>query len=207
MPKFIYVMDPMCSWCWAFHHTTEVLAAHYPAFEWHYLMGGLAPDSDLPMPQAMQEKIQTIWHEINQRTGTPFNHQFWQNNTPRRSTYPACRAVITAESLQAGASKKMIHAIQQAYYQQAQNPSDTDTLLQLAAQLQLDTQAFEALLTSDEIQQALEQQISIAHSLGAQGFPSLYLQCGDQIHPLSYGYAGPEKILERVAKVLKEVTG
>jgi putative protein-disulfide isomerase len=207
MTKFIYVMDPMCSWCWAFNATVEALTAHYPEIQWHYLMGGLAPDSDSPMPETMQQSIQSIWHEINQRTGTPFNHAFWQQNTPRRSTYPACRAVISAERLKTGAGKEMSLVIQHAYYLHARNPSDKAILLALAAQLALDTQTFEVLLESDEVQSALEQQISFAHKLGAQGFPSLYLQSGDSIHPLSYGYTGVEKVVARVETVLNGGAG
>lgn len=49
----------------------------------------------------------------------------------------------------------MIHAIQDAYYQQASNPSDRNTLCALAKQIGLDSGVFTRLLDDDTIQQAL----------------------------------------------------
>jgi len=62
-PRFIYVLDPMCSWCWAFSAAVDTLKQRY-AFPWTLLMGGLAPDSDEPMNKAMQQKLQAIWQHI-----------------------------------------------------------------------------------------------------------------------------------------------
>lgn len=167
-------------------------------------MGGLAPDNDQPMPSDMQAKIQSIWTEIEQRTGAPFNHQFWKANTPRRSTYPACRAVIAAEKLKPGAAPAMISAIQHAYYQHALNPSDTEVLVSLAGTIGLDTDRFSNLLNNLETQKALTDQINTAHSLGAQGFPTLLLKSGKQIYPLAYGYSTPERLIERIERILLE---
>ena len=63
-----------------------------------YKVGGLAPDSDEPMPLDMQQFLQQTWHRIEQQLGTKFNHDFWHTAQPRRSTYPACRAVLVAKA-------------------------------------------------------------------------------------------------------------
>ncbi|WP_286237192.1 DsbA family protein [Neptuniibacter halophilus] len=197
--RFIYVMDPMCSWCWAFRPSITALQQRYPETPWLYLMGGLAPDSEEPMAEAMQAKLISVWQQIEQRTGTRFNFDFWKNNTPRRSTYPACRAVITADSLLPGSAGDMILAIQQAYYTEARNPSDLAVLCALAEQLGIDPERFEQRLNSAETEEQLQQQIIQGQRLGAQGFPALFLQTERSIEALSYGYAKAEDILRRVA--------
>jgi protein-disulfide isomerase-like protein with CxxC motif len=49
----IYVHDPMCSWCWGFADVYEELLEQLPPeVEIRRLLGGLAPDSDAPMPES-----------------------------------------------------------------------------------------------------------------------------------------------------------
>lgn len=202
MKQLIYVMDPMCSWCWAFSPVIEALKAHHPALPVKWLMGGLAEDSANPMPQGMQAKIQQIWQQIEEKTGTHFNHDFWTKNTPRRSTYPACRAVISAEMLQTGSGEKMAAAIQHAYYLQALNPSDDVTLCDLAEQLGFSRELFRNSLHSPEIEAELQQQIKLGRSLGAQGFPSLFLLKDEQIIPLTYGYCSASELENQLGRYL-----
>lgn len=187
--RLLYVMDPMCSWCWAFAPVIDQLQSTYPDIPLDTVMGGLAADSDAPMSQDLQQMISATWHTIEEQTGTRFNHEFWQNCAPRRSTYPACRAVISAEQLKAGSSKTMIRAIQQAYYLQSKNPSDADTLIKLAEDLGLDRAVFTDQLYSEETEQLLQQHLRLAAQIGANGFPCLYLVTDDNKLPISLGYS------------------
>ncbi len=71
----------------------------------------------------LQQKIQQTWRRIEQTVpNMKFNYDFWMINTPVRSTYPACRAVLAARQQGADFEDKMIGAIQTAYYQKAKNP-------------------------------------------------------------------------------------
>jgi putative protein-disulfide isomerase len=205
MPRFIYVMDPMCSWCWAFNTSISALKHKYPHFNWTYLMGGLAPDSDETMAEEMQLKLQSIWQHIEQATGTTFNHDFWSANTPRRSTYPACRAVIAAEQLMPGAGEKMITRIQESYYLKAKNPSNDDLLIDLAQDIKLDKDLFREKLRHPDTQLELEQQIKQGYTLGAQGFPSLFIESNGDISALSYGYCDKDTLEGRVEKAVTTI--
>ena len=91
-----YVHDPMCSWCWGFRPTWQKIQEGLSDdVEVRYLLGGLAPDSQEPMPKSMQLDIASYWGKIQQHiSGTEFNFDFWEKCKPRRSTYPACRAVL-----------------------------------------------------------------------------------------------------------------
>lgn len=55
--KLIYVMDPMCSWCYAFSLELEEFLTKHSNLEIDYIMGGLAPDSDIPMADEMRKAI------------------------------------------------------------------------------------------------------------------------------------------------------
>ena len=114
------------------------------------IVGGLAPDSDQPMPAELQEKLPKAWRSIHELLGTEFNFDFWTECKPRRSTYPACRAVLAAGNQ--GKYDEMIDAIQRAYYLRAMNPSDLETLEALAEELGLDAERFAAEIRSAEHQ-------------------------------------------------------
>ena len=173
-----YVHDPMCSWCWGFSKAWQAIQDKLPSnVGIQLLVGGLAPDSNDPMPASMQLNLQQTWQQIEQVIpGTQFNHQFWSLNAPRRSTYPSCRAVLAAKAQSVELETPMIRAIQQAYYLDAKNPSNDATLIELATTIGCDTDHFSQALNSEQIQQELMTQIHFARMLGAQGFPSLILE-------------------------------
>ena len=164
----------MCSWCWGYRPVSDRLCAELPeSVRLVKIVGGLAPDSDQPMPPELLEKLPQAWMRIQGMLGTEFNFDFWTKCKPRRSTYPACRAVLAA-----GKQDKydeMVDAIQRAYYLRAMNPSDLETLEALAKELGLDNGKFVSDIRSDEIEQALQQQVRLARSSPIDGFPSLVL--------------------------------
>ena len=124
----------MCSWCWAFRPAWTAIRARLPKdITPKRVLGGLAPDTRQPMPEAMRTYIQDNWRRIERAVpGTKFNFEFWNRCRPKRSTYPACRAVIAAIAQGREFEEPMIEAIQRAYYLDARNPSDDETLIALA---------------------------------------------------------------------------
>lgn len=203
MTTLYYVYDPMCSWCWAYR---PILAQVRRALQNHpinieMVLGGLAEDSDEPMPYAQQKQIQAIWRRIEEETGTVFNHDFWQYCEPRRSTWPACRAVLAAEKQDAG--EKVLHAIQEAYYLRAMNPSDDEVLLQLADELELDFDRFEKDFYSEAVAKELAEQIAKARSMPIEGFPSWVVEHKGQLHKVALDYHSQLTTLAALGDIMK----
>ncbi len=195
-----YVHDPMCSWCYAFQASLAALEEHLPpSIRLKKLVGGLAPDTTVVMSEVMRTKIQETWRRIEQTVPhVRFNHDFWTVNTPIRSTYPACRAVIAAARQGPSYEDKMISAIQKAYYQQAKNPSLQSVLVECAAEAGLDTVKFVQDLTSAETEAQLQHQIGLARSLGVSSFPSLRLRQQGQIISITVDYLDFEAMLNEI---------
>lgn len=116
--RLFYVMDPMCGWCYGFQPELEGFLERHASAEVDWIMGGLAPDANQPMGNDLRKAISSCWYRIEEKTQVNFDHDYWKLNTPYRSTYPACRAVISAESLKAKSAHQMVKAIQSAYYTQ-----------------------------------------------------------------------------------------
>ena len=199
-----YVHDPMCSWCWGFRPVwQEVKQALQNEVKIDYLVGGLAPDSTEAMPLELQQKLAQTWRTIEEKIpGTRFNFDFWQQCSPRRSTYPACRAVLIAKQAAPELEEAMIYAIQKAYYEQARNPSDDDTLIALAIELGLGGAWFAEQLHAPETEQLLQRDFDFARSLGGQGFPSLILRQGGDSIFIPHSYTDVVETLRRIHQYL-----
>lgn len=207
MTTLFYIHDPMCSWCWAFRPTLSKLRQSLPdGIEFRQLLGGLAADSDQPMPKEMQLQIQATWRRIQEKLPeTRFNFDFWRLNQPRRSTYPACRAVIAARLLSADQQDSMTLAIQEAYYLHAKNPSDDGVLIQIAHTIGLGGKAFADLFISGQTVKLLEREIQEARKMGVRSFPSLILQQGKGFWPVAVDYSNTAPMLDTLELLIESV--
>jgi len=198
--KLYYLHDPMCSWCWGFKPTWDIVTKQLNGkIRIVFLLGGLAPDSDEDMPLQTRDYVQSNWRRIEETIpGTKFNYDFWTKCKPRRSTYPACRAVISARIQSPEFEMPMISAIQKCYYLDAQNPSDEHVLVTLAEELGLDANKFLLDLRSEKVSKTLLTEISLAKSLEMQRMPSLSLQTGRELKAISIDYLDPNYIVEQI---------
>lgn len=205
MDTLYYVHDPMCSWCYAYAPLWKTLESQLPEqLQVQYVLGGLAADSDEPMPLEMQQKLQNVWRHIeNQVPNTRFNDQFWQQCEPRRSTWRSCRAALLAR--EQGLEAQMITTIQQAYYQHAKNPSNRDTLIDCAKNIGIATEAFANALDSDETKQRLVAELNFAQSIGGNSFPSLILhnKRDRTLHLLPIDYLNLQNTLNLIIQKLE----
>ena len=195
-----YMHDPMCSWCWGFTQARKKLFVSVPGnVTIRRLLGGLAADDDQPMSAGMQQYIQQNWRRIeNKVPGLRFNFDFWHLCQPRRSTYPACRAVIAARQQGDEYDEAMTERIQQAYYEEAKNPSDNETLIELAADLGLDVHRFSTDIKADTTEQILKDEINLSRELHAEGLPSLVLKVDDAVWPVAIDYLDASPMLQLI---------
>lgn len=204
--RLFYIYDPMCSWCYAFSQSWTSLQKDLPDdIGIVYLLGGLAPDTTEPMPISMQKNIQQAWQRIEQTVpSVRFNWDFWSRNTPIRSTYPACRAILAARKQNAEAEPQMLQAIQTAYYQKAMNPSLTATLQECAREIGLDAELFKRDLTSPQIEQELQHEIQRARSMDVYSYPSLRLIHNHAVFPITVDYLNHQTMLDAINRIMEE---
>lgn len=195
-------MDPMCAWCFGFQPELEMFLESYPKVKVDWVMGGLAPDTEQPMNESLKQTIASYWYQIEKKTQVTFNHDYWSLNTPYRSTYQACRAVIAAEKLAAESGEKMAKAIQLAYYDEAKNPSLNETLVGCAKTIGLDEDQFLHVLQSDLTDKQLQQDLNMTRHLEVTGFPALfYINESNHAYPLTFGFCQAKQLSERFNKI------
>jgi len=203
MTAFYYFVDPMCSWCYGFSSEMKKIVAQLPeGVDLHYVMGGLAPDTAEPMPEEVKAYVQSAWRSVAERTGAQFNFDFWAECEPRRSTYPSCRAVIAAGLQGQDKVPIMLEAIQHAYYRQARNPSEPETLIEIAAEIGLDRGQFASDLKSAQVEEQLQAGFDFKDNVGVRGFPTLAVEKEGKFYALAIGYAQAQVVLQRLETIL-----
>ena len=206
MPKspniLYYVHDPMCSWCWAYRPCMLGLRENLPEeIQWQNVLGGLAADNDQPMPEQTRQMVQAHWRQIQTTVGSEFNFDFWSKCQPRRDTYKACRAVIAASYQQA--EEEMIEAIQKAYYLRAMNPSEPETLADLADELGLDRSRFLDDLGSEHTEAELQRQLRLRAKLNVRSLPTLVLAHDARYTIISHDYHDSSITLDTIHQNIK----
>lgn len=204
MAHLYYIHDPMCSWCYAFSETWLLLQNNLSSeVDVVHLLGGLAPDTTVPMPLTVQQNIQQAWRRIEQTIPhIRFNWEFWSRNQPIRSTYPACRAVIAATRQNQEAGLRMIRAIQDGYYQKAKNPALLEVLVECAEAIGLDTNTFKVDLKSTDVENELQRQIQLSRSMDVYSYPSLRLVHRESIYSIAIDYRNYRSMLEEINNYL-----
>ena len=190
----------MCSWCWAFKPTWDkVKEALLDQVEVEYLLGGLASDSNEPMPIETREYVKGNWKRIQEIIpNTKFNYDFWTSCEPKRSTYPACRAVICAKQQHPDFENLMIFGIQKSYYLEAQNPSNDDVLINIAESLGLEADKFKIDLKSSQVNEILLNEIKLARLMDINSMPSLALQINGTLKGIDIDYLDANYIVKQI---------
>ena len=186
--KLTYFGDPMCSWCWGFRPVLEQITGEYPELQRIVVMGGLRGGEEKPMDDALARMIQNGWHRIEKNTGQPFNHQLWKNHRPLATTWPACRAVLSARLLDGELEWPFMVAMFKAYFTQGRDPSRVETHMAVADHLGINPAVYQGMLESAAPEKALQQDLLVVRRFGVTGFPTVVLSIGNSNYLVSPGY-------------------
>lgn len=193
--RLIYVMDPMCSWCWGFAPVAEALVqqARMGGVALHLVMGGLRSGAAALEP-AKRRYILEHWQAVEQATGQPFRFDGALPEGFVYDTTPACRAVTAARSLDPDRAWGLVKLIQQAFYCEGADVTRPSVLAELAEQAGLDRAEFAQAYDSVEQQAATAADFSWAQGLGIAGFPTLLAERNGQFALLTNGYQALDEL-------------
>ncbi len=173
--ELIFVLDPMCSWCWGFAPVIEALRARLKEkYTFSLVLGGLRTKGEMPWDERSKEYLKEHWKQVSQRTGQPFSERLFEKASFDYDTYPACKAVITVRELFGMQSAfDYLHRIQEAFYSRTEDITNIDVLLHLLKRSESDQSAFRTFFESDRAQLLMEHDFAKARSMGANAFPSV----------------------------------
>jgi putative protein-disulfide isomerase len=201
-----YFGDPMCSWCWGFKPTLEQVEREYPELRRVTVMGGLRRGDGVAMDEDLVSLIRGAWRRIEEATGQPFDHAFWELHRPLATTVPACRAVVAARTLDPAREWPYMVGMFRAYFTGLRDPSRRETHLAVAGEAGLDPAAFAAALDSPAVAAALRQDLDWTEAMGIRGFPTLVLHLRGKYFLISPG-CQPIEALRKSINAVYEAHG
>lgn len=204
VPHLIYVMDPMCSWCYGFAPVLHQLKKKQEGkLNFKLVLGGLRPGTTEPMGDEMKAALQQHWQEVQKATGQNFDFSFFERASFVYDTEPACRAVLTIRYLQADKELEMAEEVQRAFYARNNDVTKPDVLAEIALGLGIAEDVFLEKFNSEEMIEKTKQDFLIARHLQANALPSVYLLNGHHINLLSRGYRLYDALKARLEEALK----
>lgn len=173
MTQLIFVVDPMCSWCWGFHPIMEALRTQYARrFAFSLVVGGLRTQGEMAWNANNRAYLQEHWRAVAETTGQPFNASILEKTRFDYDTYPACKAIVTVRELW-GEDEAFgyLGRIQEAFYRTGQDTTQLDVLMRYLPND--DTEAFQNFYASQRAEILMRHDFSKARSMGANAFPSV----------------------------------
>ncbi len=173
-PHFLYFADPMCSWCYGFSPAITALERQFAGrLPVRLVVGGLRAFNDRAMRPEDKAYIRDAWGRVNQASGQPFDHAFFDREGFVYDTEPACRAIVTMRRRAPAKALAMKAAISSAFYAHNRDTTDTEVLADIAASLGEDRSAFRADFVSPEARNETVADFQFAQQAGISGFPCL----------------------------------
>ncbi len=205
--RLIYVMDPMCSWCWGFAPVLASLAAQAEAadVQLQLVVGGLRQEQAALDP-AGRVRILAHWQAVNASTGQLFN---FNDGLPEGLVYhtePACRALVAARQLDASKLWPLLELIQQAFYCEGRDVTRAGVLRELAEAAGLPRGEFAEAFDSPQVQAATQADFNWVQGLGIAGFPTLLAERNGQLALLTNGYQPLEQLQPLLARWLERAS-
>ena len=158
------------------------------------MLGGLRPGTTEPITSQARDQILHHWHEVQRRTGQSFAFEDAMPDGFVYDTEPPSRAVIAVAEINANLTFAFFRAIQAAFYAKQQNVTDTDTLIELAKQHQIETSTFLERFQSEDAKKRTQTHFYRARQAGVSGFPTVILQNGSNYSILTRGYRPFEEL-------------
>lgn len=187
--EFVYVGDPMCSWCWGFAPALERLEGTY-GLPVRTVMGGLRTGSQADeMDQPARTQLAKYWDGVAARTGQRFTHASLERTGWRYDTEPSCRAVVAMRELAPEQTLRWVARLHRAFYVEGIDITDLSVFPTLLEQFDVDAARYAHVLADPRTQELTRRDFAEAQRYGVSGFPTLLFRDGDELGIVTRGFA------------------
>ncbi len=205
--QLLYIMDPLCGWCYGFSPVMMKLQKEYSQFTVRIIPGDMMTGSRVQPMSAMSEYILQAYHRVEEYSGVKFGEPYLdmlRDGTDINNSEPPCRAIYTFNLLKPEQSLAFAHELQLAYLLHGKSYNDEQTYRNLAMHFDIDADAFIAQMNSEEARYGTQQEFQWVQAAGITGFPCLVLQKDDKYYMVSQGFQPYEGVAETMKRILND---
>lgn len=202
-PILWYFADPMCSWCWGFAPVMDAVRDRYhDRLKIALVLGGLRPGTTEPITPAGREETLHHWQQVHTHTEQSFLFEGALPDGFVYDTEPASRAVACMADIDPALIFPMLKAVQQAFYQEGKDVTQTSVLAELAVGLGVGEQNFLAAFNADKARHRTQEHFRMSRERGIKGFPTLVLQSDKRFHLVTNGWQPLESVTTSIDRWL-----
>ena len=175
--RVIFVSDPLCSWCWGMADAVGTVRQRLAArIDFDLVVGGINTTATTPLVPALHARLVAGWQRVAAITGQRFSLRLPADATFVYNSLPACRAVVTARLLTGAPPFAYLHALQSAFFLDAQSVTRLDVQVALAVALGLDGPRFAQIYALESTAEALRHEIGAARGYGTNAVPAVLIE-------------------------------
>jgi len=192
--KLTYIMDPYCSWCYAFSKHLSALRKKYTKqIEFELLCGGLWIDDNVRYPsKELNKYILSGNQRISKLTDTFFSEKLEKNILSNSlialNSEPPSRAIAVFQLYKPDFLFEFTSDIQNAFYAEGKNLNSEKIYAQMAGKYELNPQDFQEWYSSEEVKSKVQENFETVRKFGITSYPALLLDDNDGIFPIMEGY-------------------
>lgn len=200
--RLIYVMDPMCSWCWGFAPVIDAITEAHPDLPLHLVAGGLRANHGAPLDEHTRAVLAEHWQAVADDSGQPVGDPQLLPATFVYDTEPACRALVVARELDAAKAWGFVRELQRAFYLDVEDVTHAAVLTRIAESAGYALKDFSELFDQQAMQAATLADVTWVEDLGMAGLPILLAERDGQLALLANGYQAGDQVLPLLGRWL-----
>ena len=169
--QLLYFANPMCSWCWGFQPVIHALAERGHPIT--VALGSLGADRARPMRDIDKAKVREHWQHVIDRTGQPFDFDFFERDGFVYDTEPPSRAIAVVRGRYPALGVPFLGRLQERFYALGQDITDPSILREAAGEFGIEAETFVAAFESPATAAEIAAEWQQTAALGVTGYPTL----------------------------------
>jgi putative protein-disulfide isomerase len=211
VPRFHYLYDPLCGWCYAAEPLVAAAMAAFGARIELVLHGGGLFAQPTRLSDSFRRHVVDADGRIASLTGQTFSPAYFEKLLPNPSTVfyslPPIAAVRAAQRLDARRALDFLFALQRAHYVEARRIVELEVQIEVAAAVGFEPAAFRAQREREDGEATavhLRESAGLMRRLGASGFPAFAVEVDRAVPVDHFRYYGkPQAFVDRIGSLIR----
>lgn len=208
-PTILYIMDPLCGWCFGFSPVMQKLQAQYKdQFHFRVIPGGMITGNRVQPVSVMAEYILGAYRRLEDHAGVKVGEPYLdmlRKGTEIQNSEPPCRAIHTFQQMQPERALDFAHELQLKQFVAGKSFNDEATYRELATEFGIDADTFINAMNSEESRYGTQQEFQWVQAAGITGFPCAVLEKDEKYYMVAKGFMPYEGVEATIKSVLKDV--
>lgn len=210
MGKLIYIMDPMCGWCYGFGKTMELVNDRFgDRVEIEVIPGGMWVDGGMMATSSkLYEFVEKSMLRIEEMSGLVFGDAYkayLKHEGHLLDSFPGSKAIVTASLVDPDRAILYAKALQQKIFVEGKGftAGQWEAFVEAANEVGIDKVAFIENYQSDILLEKTRRAFQRAKGFGINGYPALFYQSGERLRSVATGFETFDIVEKKLEALLK----